>query len=218
MLLYKNNQWQISPHIAHFLAHGEPSSKYTDNKQYWIDFINKWHHHTDLSFTDVNPTPEQLARLAEVNAVDIPEGFGHHAGLYVETGFVPADEFGNVPDCFIGFPVSIDGEEEETEPPLTMSATLNKTIITADNTDTLVATVQLKRGEELTTEYDGTTWYVPVLGIDGVQYDLLKFAVTNGEATASWTTSRKGIYTVRVDMIRPKTNLTLPENIEVIVE
>ena len=208
MLYYKNRQFNICPFIAHYKAHGKPEFKYTNDKQWWIEFVNRWWHHTDLSFTDVNPTQAQQTRLDEVNAAPIPEGFQAEASNYVETG-----ELLEEPNEWF---TQLGGGE--VIPPLTMSATLNKTIITADNTDTLVATVQLKRGEELTSEKDGTTWYVPVLGIDGVQYDLLKFVVTNGEATASWTTSRKGIYTVRIDMIRPKTTLTLPENIEVIAE
>ena len=87
-MLYYDNEWKICPFIAHYKAHGKPEFKYTNNKQWWINFVNRWWHHTDLSFTDVNPTQAQQTRLDEVNTAEIPEGFQAEASAYVESGLV----------------------------------------------------------------------------------------------------------------------------------
>ena len=87
-MLYYDNEWKICPFIAHYKAHGKPEFKYTNNKQWWINFVNRWWHHTDLSFTDVNPTQVQQTRLDEVNAAPIPEGFQAEASAYVESGLI----------------------------------------------------------------------------------------------------------------------------------
>ena len=87
-MLYYDNEWKICPFIAHYKAHGKPEFKYTNNKQWWINFVNRWWHHTDLSFTDANPTEAQQTRLDEVNAAPIPEGFQAEASAYVESGLV----------------------------------------------------------------------------------------------------------------------------------
>ena len=87
-MLYYDNEWKICHFIAHYKAHGKPEFKYTNNKKWWIKFVNRWWHHTDLSFTDVNPTEAQQTRLDEVNAAPIPEGFQAEASAYVESGLV----------------------------------------------------------------------------------------------------------------------------------
>ena len=87
-MLYYDNEWKICPFIAHYKSYGKPEFKYTDDKQWWIEFVNRWWHHTDLLFTDVNPTQAQQTRLDEVNTAPIPEGFQAEASAYVESGLV----------------------------------------------------------------------------------------------------------------------------------
>lgn len=76
---------------ATFEAHGEPSFKYTDDRHYWEEFVRRWWHHTNLNFEQVRPTPEQQARLEEVN------GFGDNGlwlpdlSLYVEHNAIHPD-------------------------------------------------------------------------------------------------------------------------------
>ena len=91
-MLYYDNEWKICPFIAHYKAHGKPEFKYTHDKQWWIEFVNRWWHHTDLSFTDVNPTEAQQTRLDEVNTAEIPEGFQAEASAYIESGLISDTE------------------------------------------------------------------------------------------------------------------------------
>ncbi len=88
MLYYKNRQWNIHEFIAHYTKYGKRDFQYGSNKKLWIDFVNAWWHHSDLSFIDVNPTQAQLGRLDEVNNAPIPEGFVNEASAYVESGLV----------------------------------------------------------------------------------------------------------------------------------
>ena len=88
MLYYENNQWHICPYKAKYTTHGEPQEKYTADKKWWKNFVNKWWHHESLHFEPVNPTSAQLARLNEINNADIPQGFISDASAYVEYGYV----------------------------------------------------------------------------------------------------------------------------------
>ena len=92
MLYYKDNQFHICPLIAHYTAHGQKQLKYTHEKKWWTDFVNKCWHHENLTFKSVNPTEAQKDRLHEINELEILEGFQGSASNYVETGFLPRDE------------------------------------------------------------------------------------------------------------------------------
>ena len=100
MLYYKNNQFNICPFIANYTAYGQKKLKYTNDKKWWTDFINKWWHHENLTFKPVNPTKAQEIRLREINELEIPEGFQGSASGYVETGLLPRDEEGRVLPLF----------------------------------------------------------------------------------------------------------------------
>ena len=100
MLYYKNNQFNICPFLANYTAYGQKELKYTNDKKWWTDFINKWWHHENLIFKPVNPTKAQEARLDEINDLEIPEGFQGGASDYVETGLLPRDEEGRVLPLF----------------------------------------------------------------------------------------------------------------------
>ena len=111
-MLYYDNEWKICPFIAHYKSYGKPEFKYTNDKQWWIEFVNRWWHHTDLSFTDVNPTQAQQTRLDEVNNAGIPQGFGYEAGMYVESGLVVNPDNPH----FAGFtqwPEALDSEKHD---------------------------------------------------------------------------------------------------------
>ena len=92
MLYYENDQFHICEFIAHYVTYGQRAFKYTNDKKWWAEFVNKWWHHRDLQFTPVTPTKAQLDRLAKINALGIPEGFKAGASNYVETGLLPRDE------------------------------------------------------------------------------------------------------------------------------
>lgn len=88
MLYHRDNQFHICPYVAFYRDHGRQRVKYITDKEWWTDFVNRWWHHSDLSFQDVHPSQGQIDRLAEVNAADIPEGFKAEASAYVEAGVV----------------------------------------------------------------------------------------------------------------------------------
>ena len=100
MLFYENNQWNICPYIAHYTTYGQRTLKYTNDKSWWTDFVNKWWHHENLLFEPVKPTTAQEIRLNEINTLEIPEGFQSGASDYVETGLLPRDEDGGVLSLF----------------------------------------------------------------------------------------------------------------------
>lgn len=94
----------------------------------------------------------------------------------------------------------------------------DKTNIAADGSDTVTVTGQIYYDGVLSSNFDGQAMYIPVVGIDGVQHDLLKVSFSGGETTVTWNTTKKGIYTVRLDLVRPETNIDLQSNIEIIAE
>lgn len=211
MLYYKNNKWNICPYTVTYKDNGKEIQRYTEDKTWWEKFASKWDHITDLNFEDFTPSSEQQDRLDALNAENVPEGFKSSASTYVEKGELPSDDDGNVLSKFS----NLSGEVVE---PLELHASTDKETIKADGSDSATVKIELKRGDEHSSEYDDTKWYVPVLGLDGVQRDLLKVVLDEGQGEVSWSTDRPGIYTVRMDMVRPKTSLKMPDNLEIIAE
>ena len=103
MLYYENNQFSVCNFIAHYTTYGQQMFKYTNSKEWWTNFVNRWWHHGDLQFTQVTPTQAQLNRLTEINDAGISEGFKAGACMYVESGLLPKDEEGNVGPPFDQF-------------------------------------------------------------------------------------------------------------------
>ena len=132
-MLYYEDEWKICPFIAHYKSYGKPEFKYTNNKQWWINFVNRWWHHKDLEFTSVTPTQDQLDRLTEINNAGISEGFKSGASMYVESGQLPKDEAGNVEPPFDQFTES--PEEMFPSPAPVGTLQTDKWTITADEVD-----------------------------------------------------------------------------------
>ena len=103
MLHYKNNQFNICKFIAHYVTYGQRAFHYTNDKQWWTEFVNKWWHHRDLQFSQVTPTQAQLDRLAEINNAGISGSQKSGSCMYVESGLLPRDEQGNVRTPFDQF-------------------------------------------------------------------------------------------------------------------
>ena len=103
MLHYENNQYNICKFIAHYTTYGQRTFKYTNDKQWWTEFANRWWHHRDLQFTPVTPTQAQLDRLAEINNAGISGPQKSGSCMYVESGLLPRDEQGNIRPPFDRF-------------------------------------------------------------------------------------------------------------------
>ena len=86
MLVRKENEWRIAPYKVTFTHNGTENEKYTDNQEYWETFAEKWGI-TDLSFVEVNPSTEQLERLADVQYID--RAYQYECSVYVEKGEFP---------------------------------------------------------------------------------------------------------------------------------
>lgn len=61
----------------------------SEDKQWWLDFEEKWEHTEIIEFIPVEPTQEQVDRLEEINQLNIPDGFGSMLSDYVENGTFP---------------------------------------------------------------------------------------------------------------------------------
>lgn len=133
MLYYRDGQFHICPFIAHYLHRGQRQFKYTNDKQWWTDFVNRWWHHKDLEFTSVTPTQAQLDRLAEINNAEISEGFKSGASMYVESGKLPKDEAGNIEPPFESFTESPGEIFPDPAPAGTLQT--NKWTMTADGVE-----------------------------------------------------------------------------------
>lgn len=74
MLNRKWNQWQIYLFKVKGIRHGESFEQWAiPNKQWWIDFENKWDHTNVTGFEEIELTEEQIARYEEIK--DMPEDF-----------------------------------------------------------------------------------------------------------------------------------------------
>lgn len=73
------------------MQHGEEIEQFVgaEGHDWWIDFEQKHEHTEIIEFVDVVATNEQLARLDEVNQLNIGDGFGEMLGNYVRDGIFP---------------------------------------------------------------------------------------------------------------------------------
>ena len=100
MLYYKNNQWHFCQLKVTYTVRGQQVTKYTNDKQWWLGFNEKWPHVNNLQFEYVEPTQRQKDRLDIVNAQDIPEGFLSYASEFVQNGRILEFEDGGIPVPF----------------------------------------------------------------------------------------------------------------------
>ena len=92
MIYFQDNQFHFFSLVARFRAHGELTQKYTNDRRYWENFVDKWWHHDSLGFESVRPTEEQQARLGELNALpDISGLYDFEAAEFVEFGVILPD-------------------------------------------------------------------------------------------------------------------------------
>jgi len=91
MIFYKNRKWHMCSEKIRYMQHGEEIEQFVgaEGHDWWIDFEQKHEHTEIIEFVDVVATNEQLARLDEVNQLNIGDGFGEMLGNYVRDGIFP---------------------------------------------------------------------------------------------------------------------------------
>ena len=99
-----------------------------------------------------------------------------------------------------------------------LGAIVDKNTIDADGIDNVEVTITLYYDDVIYTAADGITWYVPILGIDDNQIDMVEIVLINGQSVINWSIDKKGIYSFRLDLVRPKPKASIPENIEIIAK
>ena len=88
MLYYQDNQWHCCTLKMLYTEYGVPTYKCIYDKEWWINFSNKWNHINNLTFEYLTPSVRQLERLDLVNTQNIPEGFMSEVDEFVYNGRV----------------------------------------------------------------------------------------------------------------------------------
>jgi len=90
MLIRKSRKWQLYPHKVKYVQHGEELEQYAlPNKQWWIDFADKWEHTEIIEFTEVELTEEQQTRVTEIEELPMSEAFRGICIDYILNGVFP---------------------------------------------------------------------------------------------------------------------------------
>lgn len=67
MIIRKGSQYELYPHKIRYLQHGEEIEQWAlPNKEWWVDFADKWEHTEIIEFIEIELTAEQLKRFEDV--------------------------------------------------------------------------------------------------------------------------------------------------------
>ena len=89
MLIKKGNHFELYPHKVKYTQHGKEIEQWAlPNKQWWVDFAEKWEHTEIIEFTEITLTDEQLSRFEDVKT-GIPESFASACVDYILEGVFP---------------------------------------------------------------------------------------------------------------------------------
>ena len=89
MLIKKGNRFELYPHKVKYTQHGKEIEQWAlPNKEWWIDFADKWEHTEIVGFEEVVLTEEQLARYEQVKT-GIPESYASACVDYILDGVFP---------------------------------------------------------------------------------------------------------------------------------
>ncbi len=91
MVFYKNGRWHLCNEKVKYMQNDKEITQCvgSEDKQWWLDFEEKWEHTEIIEFIPVEPTQEQVDRLEEINQLNIPDGFGSAINSYVEKELFP---------------------------------------------------------------------------------------------------------------------------------
>lgn len=84
MLYRKGNRWALCPFKVRYIQHDEEIEQYSHDKDWWLNFEERWDHTEIVEFIDVEYTDQQLDRFKDIEFM--PEDFGHVYSEYVKTG------------------------------------------------------------------------------------------------------------------------------------
>jgi hypothetical protein len=92
MLIKTLNGWNLAEYTVRYTQRGEEIEQIVgeEGKEWWLDFADKWDHTQIIEFTDLHYTPEQVARLEEIQ--EIGEGYMEACSDYVLNGNIPDAE------------------------------------------------------------------------------------------------------------------------------
>ena len=92
--------YQLYPTKVRYIQHGEEIEQWAlPDKQWWIDFADKWEHTVIIEFIDVELSDEQIARFEQIEYM--PEDFTDIYTDYVLTGNTDVDLPSNHPFNFV---------------------------------------------------------------------------------------------------------------------
>ncbi len=90
MLIKNGNQFEIYPWKVKYTEYGEEKENWAlPNKEWWIDFAEKWGHTEIVDFEEVTLTEGQLERVEAINGLEISDGHLDVAINYVLNGSFP---------------------------------------------------------------------------------------------------------------------------------
>ena len=90
MLIKKGNRFELYPHKVKYIQHGKEIEQWAlPNKEWWIDFADKWEHTEIIEFTEVELTEEQQARVTEIEELPMSEAFRGICIDYILNGVFP---------------------------------------------------------------------------------------------------------------------------------
>ena len=115
MLYYKNNQWHFCQLKVTYSERGNQITKFTNDKQWWLNFNENWPHVNNLQFEYIEPTQRQKDRLGTVNDQNMSEGWISYACEFVENGRILKLEDGSVPQPFQGITEDPDLDKMKSE-------------------------------------------------------------------------------------------------------
>lgn len=96
MLKFTSNTYELYLLKATFTDNGEPRTQYGDDPFYWGNLVGKWGHLNNLHIEQVQPTEEQVARLAKLNGLEAEHKdiYPAECSMFVEHGVIIEDEDG----------------------------------------------------------------------------------------------------------------------------
>jgi len=90
VLIKKDNGLELYPWMVRYRQHEQEIEQWAiPNKQWWIDFAEKWENTEIIEFVEMNLTGEQLARAREIEQLIIDEGHRDICIDYILDGVFP---------------------------------------------------------------------------------------------------------------------------------